>query len=230
MSTPERLFVRPAVAKGALWVYDTQTVNAQASRKIVFQYNPESLRRSFATRSPAHEPSHSSTAHEAVLNVPGPPVETITMSIELDAVDQLDDQRLRDQVKRTGLRGALAALELLLYPSTARVAAIERQAQRGLVDVHPADTPLVVLHWGASTATQANEGSTANARIVPVQLQSLSITEELFDPALNPVYAKAELTLKVLTYMEFTSASVGRETFIQHQKKMEELASAWVGG
>jgi hypothetical protein len=63
-----------------------------------------------------------------------------------------------------------------------------------------------------------------------VQLQSLTINEELFDPALNPIVAKVDLVLKVLTYMEFASQSVGRETFIAHQKKMEQLAQQWVGG
>lgn len=221
---------RPRVAKGSLWVYADQTFGAQPERMIVFQYNPESLRRAFAVRAPARDASQSSTAHEDVLSVPGPPVETITMTVELDAADQLEDPRHRDQVNQTGLRGALAALELLLYPTSARVSQIEQQAQNGAVDVHPADTPLVVLHWGASTPSDGTDETSGNARIVPVQLQSLSVTEELFDPALNPIVAKAELTLKVLTYMEFTRQSVGRETFIAHQKKMEELAQQWVGG
>jgi hypothetical protein len=221
---------RPRVAKGSLWVYPDQTFGAQPQRRIFFQYNPESLRRSFAVRSPAGNPSQTSTAHEDVLSVPGPPVETITMTVELDAADQLDDQSHRKQVNETGLRGALAVLELLLYPSTSLVSKVQRQADNGAVDVHPPETPLVVLHWGASTPSDATDESTGNTRIVPVQLQSLSITEELFDPALNPILAKVEMTLKVLTYMEFTSQSVGRETFIAHQKKMEELAQQWVGG
>jgi hypothetical protein len=211
---------RPRVAKGSLLVYENQTLGAQPSRRIFFQYNPESLRRAFAARAPVRDASRSGAAHEDVLSVPGPPVETITMSIELDAADQLEDPAHRDQVNEVGLHGALAALELLLYPATARVSQIEQQAQRGAVDVHPADTPLVVLWWGASR----------DARLVPVQLQSLSIAEELFDDALNPIQAKVELTLKVLTYMEFTRQSVGRETFIAHQKKMEERAQRWVGG
>jgi hypothetical protein len=229
MSTSE-FTGRPRVAKGSLWIYEDQTFRAQPSRRIYFQYNPESLRRAFAVRAPARDPSQSSTAHEDVLSVPGPPVETISMTVELDAADQLEDPSHRDQVNESGLRGALAALELLLYPNSQRLQQIEDQAQRGAVDVHPADTPLTVLHWGASTPSDATDESSGNARIVPVQLQTLSITEELFDPALNPIVAKAELTLKVLTYMEFTRQSVGRETFIAHQKKLEELAQQWVGG
>ncbi|HEY2160870.1 MAG TPA: hypothetical protein VGH24_06145 [Solirubrobacteraceae bacterium] len=207
---------RPNVQQGALIVYDSQAPGTQPSRQIVFQYNPETLKRSFATRSPQKDASQSTAAREDVLSVPGPPVESITLSIELDAADQLDDPQHADQLDSDGLHGALASLELLLYPATSQVSQIEQQADQGAVQVHPGDTPLVILAWGAS-------------RVVPVQLTSLSISEELFDPALNPIGAKVELGLKVLTYMEFTRASVGRDTFIAHQKRKEELARNWVG-
>jgi hypothetical protein len=207
---------RPPVQKGALIVYESQTPGTQPTCQIVFQYNPETLRRTFATRTPPREASQSTAAREDVLSVPGPPVESITLTIELDAADQLEDPKHAEAVDENGLHGALAALELLLYPATAQVSQIEAQAEAGAVQVHPGDTPLVLLAWGAS-------------RVVPVQLTSLSVTEELFDPLLNPIGAKVELGLKVLTYMEFTRASVGRDTFIAHQKHMEELASTWVG-
>jgi hypothetical protein len=207
---------RPAIQKGALIVYESQAPGTQPTSQIVFQYNPETLKRSFATRTPQRDASQSTAAREDVLSVPGPPVESITLSIELDAADQLEDPQRAEAVASDGLYGALAALELLLYPTTAQLSQIEQQAEAGAVQVHPGDTPLVILSWGAS-------------RVVPVQLTSLSVSEELFDPALNPISAKVDLGLKVLTYMEFTQASVGRDTFIAHQKRMEELARRWVG-
>jgi hypothetical protein len=149
--------------------------------------------------------------------VPGPPVETITLSVELDAADQLDDATRREAVNDDGLHGALASLELLLYPATALISQLQSQADQGAVQVKPADTPLVVLSWGRS-------------RAVPVQLTTLNVAEELYDPLLNPIRAKVELGLKVLTYMEFTRESVGRDTFIAHQKRLEELAQRWAGG
>ena len=157
----------------------------------------------------------SSTAREDVLSVPGPPVETITLTVELDAADQLEDPSHRDQVTPTGLHGALAALELLLYPASAprladRAAGAARR-RRGPPRRHAA----VVLP-GPSSPSDAT--AVVGRRVVPVQLTTLSITEELFDPSLNPIHAKVELGLKVLTYMEFTRESVGRDTFIAHQK------------
>jgi hypothetical protein len=207
---------RPHLQKGALLVYDSQDPGTPPSRQINFQYNPETLKRSFATRSPPKDPTKSTQAQEDVLSVPGPPVETITLTVELDATDQLDDPQHADDINDNGLHGAIAALELLLYPATALVSQIEQQADAGEVQVHPGDTPLVILAWGKS-------------RVVPVQLSSLSVSEELFDPMLNPLSAKIELGLKVLTYMEFTKASVGRDTFIAFQKRKEELARNWVG-
>jgi hypothetical protein len=44
-------------------------------------------------------------------------------------------------------------------------------------------------------------------RIVPVRVTGLSITEQLFDPALNPIHAEAQLTLEVLTPAELAAAS-----------------------
>jgi hypothetical protein len=208
---------RPRVVKGALLVYDSQAPGTTPSRQIVFQYNPDGLRRSFATRAPAKDATKSGASKESVLSVPGPPVETITLSIELDASDQLDDATRREAVNDDGLHGALASLELLLYPATALISQLQNQADQGAVQVKPADTPLVVLSWGRS-------------RAVPVQLTTLNVAEELYDPLLNPIRAKVELGLKVLTYMEFTRESVGRDTFIAHQKRKEELARRWAGG
>jgi hypothetical protein len=207
---------RPRVVRGALLVYSRPDAPATPSRMIAFQYNPDGLRRSFATRAPVREATSSGAAKESVLTVPGPPVETITLTVELDAADQLEDPARHDAVKDDGLHGALAALELLLYPATAQMSKIDQQVEQGAVQVKPADTPLLVLSWGRS-------------RAVPVQLTTLSVTEEQHDPLLNPIHAKVELGLKVLTYMEFTRTSVGRDAFIAHQRHMEELAKKWAG-
>ena len=110
-----------------------------------------------------------------------------------------------------GLHPALATLELLMYPPSRDAQRLEQEAKKGKVQVSPADLPLVLLVWGQS-------------RVVPVDLTSFSITEEAFDPRLNPIRAKVELGLRVLTYIEFPGASVGRDAFISYQKKKEQLA------
>ena len=208
--------LRPVLIRGALLVFDSQTGGAKPSDLIAFSYNPEQLRRSFAPRSPQQQPQRTAAAKADVLRVPGPPVETITMTIVLDAADQLAEPLRNPDVVAFGLHPVLAKLELLLYPSSASVAQIERQAAQGAVQVNPADVPLVMLVWGDS-------------RVVPVQLQTFSVTEEQFDPRLNPINAKVDLGMRVLTYMEFPRASAGREAYIAHQKKKEQLAALPAG-
>ena len=98
-----------------------------------------------------------------------------------------------------------------MYPPTLNAQKIQEQAARGQVQVSPADLPLVLLIWGKS-------------RVVPVKLTSFAISEDAFDTRLNPIAAKVELGMQVLTYMEFTDSSIGRDAFIAYQKAKESLA------
>lgn len=201
----------PQLLKGALAVYDTDTSTAQPT-VIVFQYNPDQVRRTLANRTlPADQRGGGQGAREDVLRVAGPPVETITISVVLDAADQLADPDRNRTTAEKGLHPALAALEMTMYPASLDAEELERQAAAGEVQVEPASLPLTLLIWGKS-------------RVVPVAITSFSITEEAFDPRLNPLRAKVDLGLKVLTYMEFPGESVGRDAFIAYQKQKEELA------
>lgn len=204
----------PRLLKGGLAMYDSQDVGAQPNRLIVFQYNPDQLRRTLATRAPPSEPSNAGGAREDVMRVMGPPVETINLTVELDAADQL---ALPDQNETTvehGLHPTLATLEMLLYPPASRAEEIERMAERGEVQMSPANLPLTLLVWGQS-------------RVVPVLLTSFSVAEEAFDQNLNPIQAKVELGMRVLTYMEFPERSLAREAFISYQREKENLAGEY---
>jgi hypothetical protein len=213
----ERAEIRPPrLEKGALLVYRDQT-SPQPDQRIDFQFNPDTVRRSFAARTVPPPPAQRTAGQADTLAVPGPPVETITIAIILNAADQVEDPSRRDELGQHGLNPMLARLELLLYPSTASAEEIERQAQQGQVQVSPARTPLVMLAWGRT-------------RTVPVQLTSFTVTEEAFDPNLNPINAKVDLGLKVLTYMEFPTQGAGREAFIAYQKERESLARRPSGG
>jgi hypothetical protein len=204
--------LRPNLQKGALAVYPTHTPGSQPTTLIVFQFNPESMRRTLAHRAaPVPPDAKTGAAKEDVLRVAGPPLETINMTVEMHAADQLEEPDENSAVAQNGLHPALATLELLMYPPTLSAQKIEEQAARGEVQVSPADLPLVLLIWGKS-------------RVVPVKLTSFSISEDAFDTRLNPISAKVELGLQVLTYMEFTDSSIGRDAFIAYQKNKESLA------
>lgn len=206
--------LRPNLQKGALAVYPTHTPGSQPTSLIVFQFNPESMRRTLAHRAaPAPTEGKSGAAKEDVLRVAGPPLETINLTVDMHAAEQLDDpdDDKNAAVAQHGLHPALATLELLMYPPTLNAQKIEEQAARGVVQVSPADLPLVLLIWGKS-------------RVVPVKLTSFAIAEDAFDTRLNPISAKVELGMQVLSYMEFTDSSIGRDAFLAYQKAKENLA------
>ena len=210
--------IRPNVQKGALAVYPTHTPGSQPTRFIVFQFNPESMKRTLAHRAaPAPTAGASGASKEDVLRVAGPPLETINLTVDLHAADQLADPDQNTAVAENGLHPALATLELLMYPPTLNALAIEQKAAAGQVQVSPADLPLVLLVWGKS-------------RVVPVKLTSFAVAEEAFDTRLNPIAAKVELGLQVLTYMEFNESSIGRDAFIAYQKSKETLATKGQAG
>jgi hypothetical protein len=103
---------------------------------------------------------------------------------------------------------------MLLYPTTFQVLQNEALSQGGAVQVKPADLPLTLLVWGKS-------------RVVPVKIESFSVTEEAFDQNLNPIQAKVELSLMVLTYMELEKKSQGRDAYLSYQRQKEMLAQQY---
>jgi hypothetical protein len=201
---------RPKLFKGALAVYESHTPGTEPEL-LFFQYNPDSVRRTLARRTPPSEPGSAGGAREDVLRAAGPPVESINLTVFLDATDQLAEPDDNDTVVEHGLHPALAALEMLLYAPALRVQENEQLAEEGEVQVSPEELPLVLLVWGRS-------------RVVPVQVTNFSVTEEAFDQNLNPIRASVELGLRVLTYVELESTSLGRDAYLSYQRNKEELA------
>jgi hypothetical protein len=208
LSTESR--ISPRLLKGALAVYPSQTPGTQP-KIIVFQYNPDNLKRTLAIRAQPPDKGNAGGAREEVLRVLGPPVETVTMSLELDAVDQLEHPDSNRTTVEHGLHPAIATLELLLYPSTSTTQAQQQQAQQGQVQVTPADLALTLMVW-------------SSARVVPVLITSFSVTEEAFDVNLNPIRAKVDLGFKVLTHMELKADSLGYQAYLSYQRQKETLS------
>lgn len=173
----------PPVFKGAFVSADPLR---PASSVVVFQYNPETMSRTLTGRTTGGE------AGSGPLRLSGPPEETLKLTIEIDAADQLE---AGDPVTSAlGITPALAALELLLYPPSALVIANEVLARAGVIEIIPPEAPLTLLVWGPR-------------RIVPVRVTEFSITEEAFDPTLNPIRAKVDLGLRVVSYYDTGVAS-----------------------
>ena len=193
----------PRVMKGAIVGLDP--LNPLAS-VIVFQYNPDTLTRTLTAQTAGGSGGDRSEA----LRLKGPPQETIKLDIELDAADQLEQGS--GIATTLGLSPALASLEMLLYPKSAVVIANEVLAALGVIEIIPPQAPLTLFIWGVK-------------RVLPVRISSFSITEEAFDPALNPIRAKASVEMRVLTYNDLGLPSVGGALYMVHQVATEVMAT-----
>lgn len=176
---------------------------------IIFQYNPDTMTRRLQARAAGSEQGDRGEA----LRLAGPPRETITLAIEVDQ----SDQPAVTGTALTGVHPPLAALEMLLYPKTAAVIANMVAAAAGNIEILPPKAPLTLFVWGP-------------ARVVPVRITDMSITEEQYDPLLNPTRAKVDLTLNVLSYHDLSITNPGQAIFFAHQIIKELLATSNVIG
>jgi len=202
----------PKFLKGALVAYESQFLGA-VPNIIVFQYNPEQLSRSLSLRTPQapEESGKVGKAKAETYRVEGPPVESINLTVVLNAADQLEEPALHPFAVTKGIHPALSALELLFYPPSSQFFILETLASTGSAQSARMDTPLVLFVWGPS-------------RVLPVRLTSFSVTEEAFDQQLNPVQAKVELSLKVLTDVELKKTSLGLGAYKATQAQKEVMA------
>lgn len=193
----------PRVLKGGIVAYQFPE---HLPTIIVFQYNPDEVSRSIQAG------SSSGGGRGDANRLNGPPQETLTFSVEIDAADQLEQPASNVVTVHNGLHPVIAALEQLLYPAYPMVIANEALALAGGAFILGEQAPLAFLVWGAR-------------RVLPVQLQSLSIKEEAFDQKLNPIRAKADLTLKVMTYRDLDVTNPGYWVYLASFTQKEVMAA-----
>lgn len=192
----------PRLIKGAIIGIDP--INPLASI-AVFQYNPDTVTRSLQVQG-----SGDGGDRSEAMRLKGPPIETIKMDVEIDATDQLE--KADGIATALGIYPQLSALEMLVYPKSALVIANTVLLGLGTVEVLPPIGPFTLLVWGLK-------------RVVPVRLTELSITEEAFDPSLNPMRAKVSLGLRVLNYNDLSITDPGHHIFMAHQIAKEVFAT-----
>lgn len=194
----------PRLLKGAIVGLDPTNPLASV---VVFQYNPDTMTRRLEARSTGG--GENSDRSEA-FRLTGPPKETITLNIEVDAADQLEQANPIAVV--SGVYPTLAALEMLLYPKSLTVIANAVLAQVGNIEIIPPEAPLTLFVWGP-------------ARVLPVRVTGFSITEEAYDTLLNPIRAKIDLTLHVLSYVDLKITNPGYTLFMAYQIAKEVMAT-----
>lgn len=163
---------------------------------IIFQFNPETI-------------THTWTQPQAAggsnpLAVKGSPGESFSFTVAMDAGDMIaDGSPIAVGIATvSGIYSRLAALEMLQYPVSAGADGLLGSVSAGAGggglspggsanpqvkrSVPQSQIPTVLFVWGPG-------------RILPVRVTSLTITERLYDPLLNPTHAEAQLGLRVLT-------------------------------
>jgi hypothetical protein len=202
----------PHILKGGLVLLDPVTSNVM--RVIVLQYNPDSLSRTLQVQGITADTSGGGDRSEA-LRLKGPPVETLKLDAEIDATDQLETGDAT--TLSSGIFRQLAALETILYPRLATILSNHAIASAGMLEIIPAEAPLILFVWSAS-------------RILPVRITDFSVTEEAFDTKLNPIRAKVSLGMRVLTINDLGFGHRGSSIYLAYQRAKETFAALPTGG
>jgi hypothetical protein len=194
--------ISPLLQKGAILSLDPTTGIPLGT--IMLQYNPDSITRSLKPQSVSDEPDRTE-----ILRLKGPPIETIKCEVEIDATDQL--ATAQPTAVSLGIQPQLAALELLVYPSSAVLIANEILSLLGTIEILPMESALTVFVWGKT-------------RITPVRITDLDITEEAFDPELNPIRAKVSLGMRVLSVNDVGFLTPAGALYMIYQMTKEATA------
>ena len=192
----------PRLLKGAIVAI---AMDMSGRSTIVFQYNPETLKRSLEPQMAGGESGQRSMG----VRYTGAPVETIDLEVTIDAVDQLEAGQSEAQAR--GIHAQLAALEMLLYPGSRQVEQNGRLLDQGSIEISPYVAPLTLFIWGGN-------------RVLPVSLTRYSISEELFDNNLNPIRATVTLGMRALSYSDVDPSHPAYHLFLAYQQKKEAMA------
>lgn len=193
----------PRIMKGGLVAYQLPEL---APTIIVYQYNPEEVTRQVQLRGGGGGGRGDSN------RVDGPPTETISFTVDIDAADQLEFPDQNAITVENGLHPIIAALEGLLYPSYPLVIANEAMALAGSAFIQGEQAPLTLLVWGPR-------------RVLPVQIDSLSIREQAFDTNLNPIRVQVEISAQVQTYRDLDITNPGYWVYMSSFTNKEVMAA-----
>jgi hypothetical protein len=167
---------------------------------ILFQYNPETMTHTWTpaktggVSTPGQSPSNP-------LAVTGPPEESFSFTLAMDANDTIADGSAvtAGLAELSGVYPRIAALEMLLFPTGAPGKGLVGAISSALglsggpppaTSVPASQLPTVLFVWGPG-------------RIAAVRVTTLTITEKIYDGTLLvPIHAEAQIALKVLTAPE----------------------------
>lgn len=183
----------PVLRKGALVQIVPDIVGTILPNVVIFQYNPEKITHTITPWNPQEvDPAQRGAQMPTVQ--PFHPSESFTLTLDLDATDDLEEGN--SITLRAGVADRLAALKKLTYPSEGLLGDLVRDFQSITQDftckVSRPTVPLILFVWGPG-------------RILPVRVSSFSVDETLYSPTLDPYHATVTLGLEVMTPDNFRS-------------------------
>jgi hypothetical protein len=199
--------ISPRLIKGGIVTMDPDT--SVVTNVISLQYNPDSLTRTLQIQA---VPGGADGVRVDALRLRGPAIENIKVEAELDAIDQLEFPKKFPLAAKYGLHPQLAQLEMLVNPTVETLLSDDAMASAGILEIIPLEQPLTLFVWSAM-------------RVIPVRLTEFSITEEAFDPNLNPIRAKVSLGMRVLNVDDLGFDHPGGRMFLTYLTNKETLAS-----
>ena len=200
------LSASPKLVKGGLVVLDPNS--GAITRTIALQYNPDTLTRTYQVQGVGGE---GGGERAQPFRLKGPAIESIRLEAEIDATDSLEHPDQNANAVKYGVAPQLAVLEALINPSSVELQTLNSLSNSGTLEILPPEAPLVLFVWSPS-------------RVVPVRITEFSVTEEAFDPALNPIRAKVSLGLRVMTTDDLGFDHRGSSIFLSYLRTRESLA------
>jgi hypothetical protein len=191
---------------------------------VVFQFNPEQLARTITIPQRSGTASAGSRTSER-RQAEAPPLESFTVTAHFSAADDLGKGGAAAAIPRVfGIGPQIAALEKMVYPSNIAGGLLGEaidaigDALGGGDDEAPErpvpreQLPRILLIWGLT-------------RILPVTINSMTITEQRYDFLLNPVQAQVEIGLEVINDFSSGSDDIGEGALAYTQTVKEAQAS-----
>ena len=207
--------------RGALIEYGTSLIGP-IPNVVIFQFNPESLSRTLQipTRPTGATQRETTQAGEKTF-------ERITFKAHFSAADMLAEDKAL--AKLFGIGPQLSALEKMVLPSSKIAnligAAIDAigDALGGGGDDAPAQPiprekyPRILFIWGLT-------------RVLPVTIDSMTISELEYDSILNPIRAEVDITLSVIAVDDCSDDALAKgalefSTIAKEAQAMANLAN-----
>jgi hypothetical protein len=159
---------------------------------VPFQYNPSTLSRTLS-------PSYYEGSSERFT---GPAKQSIDVTVQLEASGS------REAATGDGVLAYLAALELMIQPSSDDLDAYVQDTKSNKMKAVPPLAPRSLFVWGPS-------------RVLPVRLTSMTVTEKLFGPNLSPVLAEVALKMEIYPFNEASDKDY--QLILTNLKMLEKL-------